>query len=66
MFDSNTLECVKLQIIIHNEKNSNMGSNFRTEFEKNTVAFEISTVELSIKQSFVSKRKSLNFGTNLF
>ena len=47
MFDSNTLECVKLQIIIHNEKNSNMGSNFRTEFEKNTVAFEISTVELS-------------------
>lgn len=47
MFDSNTLECVKLQIIIQNEKNSNMGSNFRTEFEKNTVAFEISTVEFS-------------------
>ena len=66
MIDSNTFECAKLQIIIQNEKNSNMGSNFRTEFEKNTVAFEISTVKFSKKQSFVSKRKSLNFGTNLF
>ena len=61
MFDSNTLECVKLQIIIHNEKNSNMGSNFRTEFEKNTVAFEISTVELSKKTKFCFKTKILKF-----
>ena len=64
MFEINTLETVKLQNFIQNEKTLNLGpklhglDNFKLELEKAIIIFEISTFKFVKMQSFMLKKKS--------